>query len=169
MVTFSLTYRWISFHKAFGTHSLIELVNVKSFFLCIRDFFYHLIQFMEIIIFEVVSLTFVLGSPACLHHISFDCSGISLVDLNYWNDFQDHKRRLDNWSWFSLSLFILGLFLAFIGTHLQKVIFFVQTLDDIGNIFNFITIFAVVTSWYDVVHWYALRLTYYHVLFQASL
>ncbi|KAF3434721.1 hypothetical protein FNV43_RR21806 [Rhamnella rubrinervis] len=65
-------------------------------------------------------------------HAPFDPEGIlstltaaitSVIGLQFGHilaHLQDHKRRLDNWSLFSVSIFILGLFLAFIGIPVNK-------------------------------------------------
>uniref|UniRef100_A0A803QT73 Uncharacterized protein n=1 Tax=Cannabis sativa TaxID=3483 RepID=A0A803QT73_CANSA len=37
-----------------------------------------------------------------------------------FNDFQDHKRRLESWTLLSISIFAIGLFLAFVGIPVNK-------------------------------------------------
>ncbi|PON32495.1 hypothetical protein PanWU01x14_360780 [Parasponia andersonii] len=65
-------------------------------------------------------------------HAPFDPEGIlssltaavtCIIGLQYGHilaHLQDHKRRLENWSLFSVSLFALGLFLAFMGIPVNK-------------------------------------------------
>ncbi|XP_015893157.2 uncharacterized protein LOC107427291 isoform X2 [Ziziphus jujuba] len=71
------------------------------------------------------------SSPAWCH-APFDPEGIlssltagitCIIGLQYGHilaHLQDHKRRLHNWSVFSVSIFILGLFLAFVGIPVNK-------------------------------------------------